>query len=100
MSCDPFSLRATDDASEEVDMSAPEGADTQVSERVNGKAWKEAIKHPAKDSVTPGPCRSSDDGAVGICVGNEFEPASESEDNRSFFDRLTFTSFLQMLLAH
>ena len=46
-SCDTFSLREADQASEEADTPVPEGANPQTLE--------EAIKDPTKDSVTPGP---------------------------------------------
>ena len=76
----PFSLRETDHASEEADTPAPEGANPQASE--------EAIKDPTKDSVTPGPSRSSEDDAVSIFGGNEFESTSECEDNDSFLESI------------
>ena len=87
-SYDTFSLRVADHASEEADTPAPEGAHTPAPEGANPQASEEAIRDPTKDSVTPGPSRSSEDEAVSIFGGNEFESTSECEDNDSVLEAI------------
>ena len=95
-SYDTFSLRVADHALEEADTPAPEGAHTPAPEGAhtpapegaNPQASEEAIRDPTKDSVTPGPSRSSEDDAVSIFGGNEFESTSECEDNDSFLESI------------
>ena len=87
-SYDTFSLRVADHASEEADTPAPEGAHTPAPEGANPQASDEAIRDPTKDSVTPGPSRSSEDDAVNMFGGNVFESTSECEDNDSFLEAI------------
>ena len=91
--------REASHASEEGD--APEGANTPATKGAKARTSEEArATHPTKDSVTTGPSRTSEDDAVSIFSGNDFEHTSDSEGSDSFWNRLICPFVPHILLAH